>query len=304
MLSQAVETYLAVRRAAGFELKNLESYLCEFARFATACGDTHVVTHTAIVWATGAASEAQRHTRLLAVIRFARFMRSEDPRHQLPPADVFSGRRQRPTPYIFTEAEIQRIVAYARRLGPSDSPATPYPTVRCLDCWLLPGCGPRKRGRCIWATSPPKGSMIRQSKFKKSRIVPLHETTHTALAHYLKRRRQIANQTPHLFVSLRRRMLSHTVVAETFQQVLQDAGIPAAAGTSRPRLMDLRHTFAVRGLESCPDGRDHVGRHMLALTTYMGHSKVKNTYWYLENTPELMADMAQCCEAFVYGGKS
>jgi integrase len=67
--------------------------------------------------------------------------------------------------------------------------------------------------------------------------------------------------------------------------------------------MDLRHTFAVRALEACPDDRHQVGQHMLALTTYMGHAKVESTYYYLENAPELMADIARCCEAFVYGGQ-
>ena len=62
--------------------------------------------------------------------------------------------------------------------------------------------------------------------------------------------------------------------------------------------MDLRHTFASRALETCPDGRDNVGRHMLALTTYMGHARVKSTYWYLSSTPQLMGDIAQACEAF------
>jgi integrase/recombinase XerD len=65
--------------------------------------------------------------------------------------------------------------------------------------------------------------------------------------------------------------------------------------------MDLRHTFAVRGLRTCPENRDQVGRHMLALTTHMGHAKVESTYWYLETTPELIVDLTQCCEAFVYG---
>jgi hypothetical protein len=66
--------------------------------------------------------------------------------------------------------------------------------------------------------------------------------------------------------------------------------------------MDLRHTFAVRGLATCPDRRDQVGRHMLALTTYMGHAKIASTYWYLESTPELLIDIAQRCEAFIAGG--
>jgi integrase len=67
--------------------------------------------------------------------------------------------------------------------------------------------------------------------------------------------------------------------------------------------MDLRHTFAVRALEACPDDRCQVGQHMLTLTTYMGHAKVESTYYYLEKTPELMIDIAQGCEAFVYGGQ-
>jgi len=92
------------------------------------------------------------------------------------------------------------------------------------------------------------------------------------------------------------------VVTQTFHQVLTAAGIPQPPGRRRPRLMDLRHTFAVRTLEEGPETREHVGRHMLALTTYMGHTCVASTYWYLESTPHLMHDIARTCEAFVHGG--
>jgi len=148
----------------------------------------------------------------------------------------------------------------------------------------------------------PDGLLIRESKYKKSRLLPLHDTTWAALESYLERRRRVAGHAPHLFVSRRGSKLSHTIVAETFHVVVQAACIPREPGTSRPSLMDLRHTFAVRGLARCPDSRDQVGRHMLALTTYMGHAKVESTYWYLESTPELMIDIAQRCEAFVAGG--
>jgi integrase/recombinase XerD len=99
MLMQAVDTYLDVRRPVGFALGPIESYLRHFARFATARGDTHVVTTTAIDWASLAPSEAQRHYRLQTVIRFARFMAAQDPLHQIPPEGLFHGRRQRPIPY-------------------------------------------------------------------------------------------------------------------------------------------------------------------------------------------------------------
>ena len=85
MVMTAVESYLAVRRAAGFQLKTTEVYLRGFARFAAKQGDTHVVTQTAIDWAATTTSEAQRHNRLMAVRRFAHFMHAEDPRHELPP---------------------------------------------------------------------------------------------------------------------------------------------------------------------------------------------------------------------------
>ena len=121
MLNRAVNTYVAVRRAAGFQLQSAEYYLRDFTCFATARGDTHIVAQTAIAWAAQGASEAQRHNRLMTVIRFARFMRAENRRHELPPAHVFCGRRERPIPYIFQEDELQRLVAGARQLGPSGS---------------------------------------------------------------------------------------------------------------------------------------------------------------------------------------
>ena len=130
------------------------------------------------------------------------------------------------------------------------------------------------------------------------------EPTRAALEQYLRQRRRVAGDDSHLFVSRRGGKLSYTIVAATFHDVVKAAGIPREQGRPRPRLMDLRHTFAVRGLETCPDNRDQVGRHMLALTTYMGHAKVESTYWYLESTPELMTDIARCCEAFVKGGRA
>jgi integrase len=301
MLIAAVETYLAVRRAAGFQLTPIAFYLRSFARFATERGERHVVTHTAIAWATTAATEAQRHTRLMSVLRFARFMHAEDPRHEIPPANLFRGWRPRPTPYIFRTEEIQRLVAAARQLGPRGS-LRPHTYSTLFGLLAATGMRPSEARALELRDLTPDGLLIRESKFKKSRLLPLHDTTWAALEQYLQQRRRVAGHTPHLFISRRGGKLSHTAVAETFHAVVQAAGIPRERGTPCPTLMDLRHTFAVRGLETCPSSRDQVGRHMLALTTYMGHAKVASTYWYLESTPELMTDIAQRCEAFVAGG--
>ena len=104
----------------------------------------------------------------------------------------------------------------------------------------------------------------------------LHTSVWAVLRKYLQRRCRVAGHDPHIFVSRRNGKLSHTVVAETFHQVLKAAGIPSEAGKRRPRLMDLRHTFATRALQACPDDHDHIGQHMLALTTYMGHVCVRS----------------------------
>ena len=300
MLMQAVDSYLAVRRMAGFGLVSIEPYLRHFARFATARGETNVATATAIDWASLAPSEAQRHYRLQIVVRFARFMAAEDSRHQIPPSGLFRGRRQRPIPYIFSEDEIQQLLVEARRLGPR---GTLRPHTYSTLFGLLAVTGMRiSEARSLHIKDlTADGLIIRQAKFHKSRLLPLHETTRAALERYLDHRQHVAGADPHLFVTRRHGKLSRTVVTQTFRQVLKAAGIPRESGRRRPRLMALRHTFAVRSLEQAPETRDHIGRHTLALTTYMGHTTVSSTFWYLERTPQLMVDIALTCEAFIYG---
>jgi integrase/recombinase XerD len=297
MLIQAVETYLAIRRAADFTLDAVERYLRSFAQFATAQGDTHVVTHTAIAWAEQGTSEPQRHNRLSVVIRFARFSRAEDPRHEVPPARIFCGQRRQRTPYLFRDEDIQALLAQAARLSPPDS-LRPHTYSTLLALLAVTGLRISEALALRFKDVTPDGLVIRATKFRKSRLVPLHETATSALHAYLAKRCELVLDDDHLFVSRRRRPLSYFTVIDTFHQLLDAAGIPTGPARARPRLMDLRHTFASRALETCPDGRDNVGRHMLALTTYMGHARVKSTYWYLSRTPQLMGDIAQACEAF------
>lgn len=300
MLIQAVTHYLNVRRAGGFSLKTTEGYLRHYAAFATQHGDTHVVSQTAIAWAAQTLSEAQRANRLQVITRFARFVRAEDCRHEIPPDNVFCSQRHRPTPYIFSEEEIRKIVIFAARLGPAESlRAHTYSTLFGL--LAVTGLRPSEALALHLNDVTPDGLVVRESKFRKSRLVPLHESTVEILKRYVECRCKVVGLSDHLFVSGRKRQLSRTVVVETFHKVLDAAEIRGRPNRLRLRLMDLRHTFAVRSLEHCPDGRDGVGRHMLALATYMGHARVESTYWYLENTPELLSDIAQAAETFVYG---
>ena len=105
-------------------------------------------------------------------------------------------------------------------------------------------------------------------------------------------------------MSLRRKALLIEDVETAFQTAARAAGLPYDPGRARPTPHSLRHTFAVRALQACPDGRDAITQHMVALSTYLGHGKVTDTYWYLEAVPELMIDIADRCERFVMGGRS
>jgi integrase len=249
MLKEAVDTYLAVRRATGFKLQDDAWYLSSFARFASAQGETHVVAQTAITWAGLARSESQRAARLKAVIRFARFSRAADDRHELPPQGVFRPQRHRPIPYLFSPEEIQALMAHAAQLGPAGSLR---PQMYSTLIGLLAATGLRiseALGLCFQDMTPD-GLVIRETKFRKSRLVPLHPTTRAALEAYLVKRTQLATEDEHVFVSLRRRPLSRTTVYPTFTRLLAAAGVPRTSGHSKPRLIDFRHNPAYRPM-SC-----------------------------------------------------
>ena len=301
MLAQAVESYLAVRRACGFDLKSQGSLLRSFVIFSDARGKHHVCPETAIEWAGLARSVHQRARRLGQVIRFTQYVRAEDPSHQLPQAVLGSERRPRPIPYIFSQDDIQRLIQAASQTGYRSLRRQTYSTLFAL--LACTGLRVSEAIRLRFEDITPDGLVIRCSKFRKSRLVPLHETAKAGIERYLERRRPYAPFDDHIFVSLRRKPLLLGDVETAFQTAVDKIGLPRGPGLPRPTPHSLRHTFAVRALEACPDGRDRITKHMVALSTYLGHGKVSDTYWYLETTPDLMKKIAARCENFFTGGR-
>ncbi len=303
MLADAVASYLAVRRACGFQLDSLGRHLQSFAAYSDARRKHYVCSETAIEWAGLAHSLAERARLLGQVIRFARYAHAEEPRHELPPPVFGSEHRCRPVPYIFSQGNIERLVQAAfqpvyhglRR----DTYSTFFALLACT------GLRVSEAIRLRYEDVTTDGLVIRCSKFHKSRLVPLHETAQAQLDRYLERRRRYGPLDDHVFISMYGRPLRLNNVDSAFRTAAINIGIPC--GTQRsPRATphSLRHTFAVRALETCPDDRDHITKHRLALSTYLGHGSVANTYWYLEATPELMGKIADRCERFVMGEKS
>ena len=167
MLMQAIDSYLQLRRAAGFQLRYAEVLLKEFACFAAERGEVHIKADTAIAWAGGATSLKQRARRLNSLILFARYIRAEDAGHQVPPNGVFAHHpRSRPLPHIFTAAQIAAILAEAKQLPPAGS-LRPHTFFTLFG--LIAACGLRISEALALEIDDirPDGLYIRETKFRK-----------------------------------------------------------------------------------------------------------------------------------------
>ena len=297
----SVETYLAVRRAVGFTLSNTEYLLRSFADFAADRKEAHVRTATAIDWASRAKSVAQRHTRHQTICRFAQYLRIEDSRHESPPGNHFGYRKTRRVPHIYSRDEIDGLVLAATRL-PSSDLLLPKTYAALISLLAATGLRISEALHLLVSDITSNGLLIRRAKFQKTRLVPLHATAVTGLARYLTHRQEARCGGDHVFVSGEGQPLVYWKVHSVFRTLLKSAGIEPSAGRW-PRIHELRHTLAVRALESSPTGRQRIGQHMLALATYLGHVNINATYWYLETTPELLLDIAVVAENFVEGGR-
>lgn len=302
MLTQAVESYLAVRRAFGFQLRVAGKLLHSFARFAEVRGEQIIQARTAIEWAGLGSSPPQRALRLSLVIRFAYYLHAEDQQHEIPPQGIFGNQtRSRPVPYIFSPEQIGQIVSVSS-CQDSTEPLLSHTYSTLFALLACTGLRVSEAIKLQCQDITTDGLVIRESKFRKTRLVPLHSTAQVKIEHYLILRQRIASsQNDSLFVNMQGKTLSYWAVAWRFQTILKVIGLDGPHAGQRPTLHSLRHTFAVRALEICPRGRDRIARNIVALSTYLGHCNVSATYWYLEATPKLMADIAEACDGLVKG---
>ena len=299
MLSRDLQRYTDLHHALGFKFRTQYSLLRLFVTHAEGRGDKFVDGRRVIDWAAQAPSAAQRRNRLLTVRRFALALRAEDGRHEVPPADVFGvARPRRRKPYIYSPEEIARLLTAAARLGsPASLKASTYKTL----FGLLAATGMRVSEALSLqvADVTADGLLIRATKFQKSRLLPLRDTVHVALGRHLQHRARCSPSEGSVFTSTKDRPLPYDTAAGTFRRVTRSIGLRGGSGQPGPRIHDLRHTFAVRSLESCAPDRHAIARHLVALSTYLGHARVADTYWYLEATPMLLREVATVGEALL-----
>ena len=290
-LRQALADYLAVRRVLGYRLVRAEKLLAQFLTDVEVRGEEHLTTATAVAWATVSpgAHRSWAATRLSIVRRFAIYLQGIDPATEVPARDLLPGQSCRATPYLYSDADIAALMAAAGSLRTPHRVAT-YRTLIAL----LAVSGMRV-GEAIGLDcgdfDPVNGLLtIRNGKFGKSREVPLHPSTVTALGVYLGRddRARRSPHSPALFVSMAGTRLLYTNVQPTFHKLAGQAGLLPRSAMCRPRLHDIRHAFAVRTiLDSYRGGGDPPAR-LALLSTYLGHVDPGQTYWYLSAAPELL----------------
>lgn len=293
MLKEDINHYIAMKRAMGFKYRIQSRLLLLFLAFAQERGDTCVRNNTVLEWAGLAPSPAQRRNRLLTVRRFAVTMQSSERPHELPPANAFGrGSGERRIPYIFSSEDIGQLIRAAAQLKPQETirPKT-YTTLFAL--LATTGIRVSEALALNMEDLTEDGLIIKSTKFRKDRLVPLHVSTQQGITSYLKYRTKFCtvNESA-LLISNKGIRLPYPTVAATFLQLMRSAGLRGAPGSPGPCIHDLRHTFAVKSLEQCTGDHTTISRHMTALSTYLGHAHISDTYWYLQATPRLLKQIA------------
>jgi integrase len=292
-LRQAVQEYLALRRSLGFKLRDAEDCLTDFLAYAEQRGVTTITARFAVDWALSKPSARPERAaeRLRAVRAFARHHIAVDPAIEVPPSKLLPYRVCRRQPYLYTDDDIRGLLERSLRLPPKDG-LRPW-TYYCL-LGLLSVSGMRL-GEVIRLelqdVDLERGVLtVRDSKFGKSRLVPIQASTVAVLSLYRDRREQLllGRKQLRFFVSGRGTPLVPSCIHRTFYALLAQTGLFSTGTVHRPRLHDMRHRFAVQTLLRWYRTGDDVERRLPELSTYLGHVCVENTYWYLSAYPELM----------------
>ena len=300
-LQARIDDFLAERRRLGFELHSRDTLLASFARYVA--GRHHQGPLTVELMADWARCDKGNKgtpgtwARRLALLRhFARYLKQFEPDTEVPDESIFGPVPGRVAPHIYHEEEIVKLLAAARQLGPRGSlrPAT-FATLFGLMASTGLRVSEAIQLRDADVDLKRRILTIRQTKFAKSRQLPIHPSTVEALARYRRQRARHVPATadaPFLISSRGRRLgqpLGDRQVHRVFVALRESLGWINRGAHAAPRLHDLRHTFAVRRLMLWHTNGTNLDQMMLALSTYMGHAKIVDTYWYLTAVPELMA---------------
>ncbi len=294
-LHSALQRYLNMRKGFGFKYQHQTRRLADFVSFMDKRGATTITTKLAMEWATLPPGRlASWALRLTDVRGFARHVAGIDPATQVPPSGMLPSLK-RAKPYVYSDEEVKALLAAALSLPPAGA----------LRRWTYHGLfgliavtGMRLSEaiglECGDVDLDAGVLTIRMTKFGKSRLVPLHPTTCAALRDYAQRRdtHLPTRRHPHFFVAERGGPLLHQYVYRVFWRLSREIGLRNPGDHAGPRVHDLRHRFAIRTLLGWYREGLNIDEKLPSLSTYLGHTCVRDTYWYLSACPELMQEAA------------
>ena len=294
-LALLLEEYLATRRALGNRLVLPGRLLKRFVAFAVQDGILFITTECALQWATEPrdVQSAQWANRLSMVRGFARYAHGVDPRHEIPPQGLLSGQYRRRTPYLYRDTEVAALIAAARALSGTTG-LRPLTYATMLGLLSVTGMRMSEVLNLDRDDVDLSGGVlsVRDSKFGKSRYLPVHVSTTQALTRYARHRDRLCPHplVPAFFLAERGTRITEWTLRWTFAKLSKQVGLraPSKSHGIGPRLHDMRHSFAVNTLLWWYRDEVDVERHIPRLATWLGHARVSDTYWYLTATPELL----------------
>jgi integrase/recombinase XerD len=292
-LTQRLEEYLELRQRLGFKLCKTSGELRKFVRFAEQAEASFLTTELAVEWAIQPTDCEPAHwaARLGMVRRFAAYLSAVDPRTEIPPQGLLPHRYHRKNPYVYGDEQVVQLIAAAQQIpSPKGLRAATYSTL----FGLLAVTGMRL-GEALGLDRQDvdlhQGLLtVRLAKGNKSRWVPIHSTTQGKLRQYagLRDRRCPHPQSPSFLLSEQGTRLTVWIARYWFIRLSHQIGLRQPTDHHGPRIHDLRHRWVIKALRHCYQTDQDVEAHLPTLATYLGHSHVQDTYWYISATPELL----------------
>lgn len=290
-----MQRHLTLRRSLGYLLVNAEFTLKEFDRYlCREHPDARHVTHEIVadyLETTRSLASSSRHDRLTSLRQFCRFLFLFDAATYIPGRGLLPPRRLQIKPHIYSEEDLAAMMRQAARLN-TWSRLLPHTYTTILGLFWVTGLRISEVVKLDLQDVDLEAGVlfIRQSKFKKSRLVPLHPSTVQALQSYRDERlREPADASPTapFFINQRRRRFPCNTLGGTIRRLARRAGVRTAAGRP-PRVHDFRHTFATRALTAIYGSGDDPLVRLPVLATFLGHANIANTQVYLHPSLDLL----------------